>query len=225
MSLTRQNMETTNRTLGTELFRDIARMDRRQLDKYVRRAFNGDKDASFLPLPFWETWYDVKLPGPSLNGIPSSTPSRFFSGTHDLIGAIARGVRRVGQVGEEQPDFEYRVRYRDVLFSILVDCSQEESPGKKEKRMAGFAVEAVWLLRSTELFNRDYPRMTVGNGGKEGTPTFLEDSAELSSDLEVVEREKAEMMEMVDSLIGDDRFKLSGFRELFKTNPHPLYFN
>lgn len=204
MTLTAQNMESRYGLFSHSIYRDIARMDEEQLTRYTRMAFTGKRDTKFLPAPFWDYWFDMEKHGRGDDLRTRSSPAIFLSDTHDMIGSISRRTFRVGEDGEEQPDFSFRARFRHVLLGILDDCmAVEGSPTNEQKQLASFAVEAVGELQSVESFTR------VGVSiAKERQGVLTQDKypQELQKDLELLQSEQTELLEMSEKLIKAGNF-------------------
>ena len=209
MSLTPQNMESREGLFSHSMYRDIARMDAEQLDKYVRMAFTGKTDTNFLPEPFWNYWFDMeKHGGPGMDGRTPPSPAYFLSGMHNTIAGTKAGTFTVGDKGEEQPNFEFRSTYRAVIRGLLDECSDiTDKPTDEQKRLASYAVEAVRRLQPTESFNRNYQeRVSTIRGSKEVVPIALDYPVELSADLETLSIELPTMLEKAQTLISEGRF-------------------
>lgn len=150
MALSAEIMKTdpTGNTFnGGAMRHDITHMDQLQLDKYVRAAFLGRPDPTFLPGPFWETYYDSSSMGPS-DGHAAPSPAHLFADTYAALGNMQRRgevafkVRSGEKMVEYPADFEYRGRLRNSLGEIL-DESIAGEPTKVHLRLGLFAYEAV----------------------------------------------------------------------------------
>ena len=202
-------MESRDGMISHTIFRDIARMDKPQLDKYTRMAFTGKSDKKFLPEPFWDYWFDGdKHGGPGMDGRTPPSPAHFLSGVHNMIAGTKAGVFTVGSNTDEQPNFEFRSTYRAVIQGILDECiALPGEPTDEQKRLASFAVEAVGRLQPPETFNRDYrERVAARRGGKEGSPIAEDYPAELKTDLDAQTSEQILMMEKVQQLVDSEKF-------------------
>lgn len=205
MTLTVQNMESRDGVISHSIYRDIARMDEEQLDRYTRMAFTGKRDTKLLPTPFWDYWFDMEKHGRSGDdGRTPPSPAIFLAGVHNMVGSISRRTFRIGENGEEQPDFSFRPRFRNVLRKILDECSTVEGePTGEQKQLASFAVEAVGGLQSVESFQ------AVGTSiakERQGVLTPDQYPRELQEDLELLQLERVELLEMSEQLIKSGRF-------------------
>ncbi len=205
MTLTAQNMESRDGLLSHSIYRDIARMDEGQLDRYTRMAFTAKRDTELLPTPFWDYWFDMEKHGRSGDdGRTPPSPAVFLSGVHNMVGSISRKTFRIGEDGEGQPDFSFRARFRNVLRGILKECSTlEGKPTDEQKQLASFAVEAVGAIQSVESFNRVGASIAKE---RQGVPTSDQYPQELREDLELLQGEQAKLLEMSEKLIKTGRF-------------------
>lgn len=207
MSLIAENIETKEGIFSHTIFRDIARMDKAQLSRYVRLAFTGEPDYQFLPRPFWDYWFDVQTHGRSLDGRTPPSPAEFFSSLHNLLGSVARGTFQVGFDGDPAPNFGFRARYREVIIDLLNEAvNLEGEPDADQKKLASFAVEAVGSLRS----KRDFMIDTLYRYREaEGDPEKLKKIKfpdELVDDLEKLDKDYEFMLTRSYQLINSGNF-------------------
>lgn len=208
MPLTAENMETRIGVYGhSAIIRDTARMNEAQLDNYVRRSFAGQRDFDLLPWQFWDGWFNMHTHGPSPDGKSAPSPANFFSETHDIIGWTLAGASQIMDAGEEQPDFSFRPRYRRVILGILNECTiTEGDPTDEQITLAGFAVEAVGVIKSIAEFNSYYKAMISERTGQKFELIPLNYPEILKDDLRKLRKDKLEMVEQAIILMNNGRF-------------------
>lgn len=208
MPLTAENMESKAGLLNHSIFRDIPRMDDEQLSRYMRTAFTGKKDLTFLPESFWGYWFEYGKHGSSSDGREPNSPAAFLASIHDMLGSVARGTFTVGSEKEEKPDFSYRPRFRRVLGSLIDECiAVQEVPTQEQVDLAIYAVEAVGAIRSVESFNLSYIESKKGRVAPEELSLIPEEYTQiLRSDLEALRAERAKLLDDANLLIKSGRF-------------------
>ena len=147
--LTPQNMR-TNPSLdiwdSAALSEDITHMGDSQLERYVRKAFEGQQDLQFLPAPFWEytfSHYEDERAYP--------TPGKFFAGLYTTLPSAIAGTftKHDGQRLDFDP--EYRRRFENVLLRLLEECvAVEGNPTETQLRTAQYVIDAVGDIRFSD---------------------------------------------------------------------------
>lgn len=221
MPLTPDNMESRAGLMSRSIFRDIARMDYSQLNRYTRMAFTGKRDLAFLPEPFWDYWFEYGKHGETSDGRESNNPAVFLTGLHNMLASIAVGRFRVGGDEEEQPDFAYRPRFRRVLKGILDECiriaakpspetvllGRSTPPTREQMDLASYGVEAVGAIQTLESFNAYYLRTGKHERSQRELATIPATYTQhLREDLIAMDTERAELIRRSTALISSGRF-------------------
>ena len=203
MSLTSENTETTDDMLNVSaMWRDIARMDDVQLETYMKGAFTGTPDYSFLSYPFWSRYFSMRNFGSSPDGKSPPGPGAFLAEMHDIIGSVSRGSYRVEG---EAPDFEFRPRFRKVLGKIMNEVALVDDPAEDEKLIARHAIDALNHIQPEDVFRGEGDMFNV-NRIKEGSPQSLEYPQYLKDDLKVMDEQIYRILENATEIVGSGKF-------------------
>lgn len=207
MTLTAENMKSSDNMLNYATFvDDVARMDKSQLNDYLRRTFTNNPNTE-LPHTFWSYWFNMRKHGPSYDGHDAPGPATFFSNLHDIIGYSAVGTYRIlDRTGEVKPDFSFRSRFRNVIGNILEESTNIITPSDEQKELASSAVEAIGAFKSAESFNRSVEHIVTNRVLNEVKPILITYPEDLRTDLDKLRIEHPKMIEKAQNLIESGRF-------------------